>query len=65
MPIEEKDKEGWAALHWVAANGHNAVVRMQVVKGLDIAKKTDAGLAALYVAADNGQGYVVRLLLDK
>jgi ankyrin repeat protein len=35
MPIEEKDKGGMAALHWAAANGHNAAVRMLVVKGLD------------------------------
>jgi hypothetical protein len=56
-PSRRRIREGWAALHWAAANGHNGAVRMLVVKGLDIAKKTDAGLAALYMAADNRQGF--------
>jgi len=49
-PSRRRIREGWATLHWA--------VRMLVVKGLDIAGKTDAGLAA-----PTGRGFVVRLLL--
>lgn len=51
-------------LRWAAKNGHDAVVRLLLEKGVDIDARDEGGRTALPIAAENGHEEVVRLLID-
>jgi ankyrin repeat protein len=55
--------EGWSCLSVAAANGHNEVVSLLIIAGVDKEAKDDGGLTALMGAAQYGQGKCVELLL--
>jgi ankyrin repeat protein len=60
VDLESKDKDSWTPLSLAVGRGREAVVRLLLVKGIDVEAKTDSGRTALQVA---GQA-VVRLLIS-
>ena len=63
--VAAKDDNGWTALHFAAASGHEAVVRLLLAEGVDVATKDSLGQTALHFAAESGHEAVVQLLLGK
>src|SRR5271154_3144226 len=53
------------ALHYGAGKGHEAVARLLLEKGADVAAREEDGWPALHGAADKGHEAVARLLLEK
>lgn len=60
--IDEKDNDGWTALHWVANQGHTACARFLLDSGADIDAEDVGGWTALYLAALKGK---TRVMLEK
>jgi ankyrin repeat protein len=59
------DSIGMSALHWAAANGHEATVRLLLDCGAHIEAQNSRGWTALHWAAKCGREATVRLLLDR
>ena len=63
--INKTDRSGRTALKWAAENGHEAIVRLLLMKGADVNIKAKYGSSALFQAAQNGHEAIVQLLLIK
>jgi ankyrin repeat protein len=61
--LTELDATGWAALHYCAADGQEAVAQFLIDRGADIQGVTGTGRSPLVVAIDNGQHAMVKFLL--
>jgi len=59
------DSIGMSALHWAAANGHEATVRLLLDCGAHIGAQNSRGWTALHWAAKSGREATVRLLLER
>ena len=65
LQIDQKDKDGWTALHWASWSGLDRLSEMLIEKKADINNKEDNGFTPLMLAAMRGNIQVVALLLDK
>ncbi|RMZ87413.1 hypothetical protein DV736_g5365, partial [Chaetothyriales sp. CBS 134916] len=63
--IESISNDGQTPLLWVAANGHEAVVKLLLEKGAELETKDIWGRTPLSRGAANGHEAVVKLLLEK
>jgi ankyrin repeat protein len=64
--MESKDtRHGRMPLSWTAENGHEAVVKLLLEKGVDVECKSDNSRMPLCWATWNGHEAVVKLLLEK
>jgi ankyrin repeat protein len=62
--LETKDKwKGWTPLHWAAKSGHEAIVRLLLVKGADPEAKDYEGRTVLFQAAQLKNQKITQLLL--
>jgi ankyrin repeat protein len=62
----QKNSEGYNALHLAIRSGHDAVVKLLLEKGAELeSKDTNFGQTPLSLAAENGNDAVVKLLLEK
>lgn len=63
-----EDKDSMSALSWAATSGHEALVRLILLKGnpadINAQDNTKLGLTALHCAANGGHKAIVRLLLQ-
>ena len=55
---------GKNALHWVAFDGNEAMVRELIISGADVNDRVAKGGTPLHLAAYNGHARVVRLLIE-
>lgn len=62
--LEAQDEEGYTLLSRAAEQGHKAVVRSLISKGIGIDRANRAGDTALHLAAREGHGAIVGILLD-
>ena len=65
LSLNAKNGKGWTALHLAAFQGHEAVVRLLLQRGVNVRIKCTYGRNALHLAAANGHKTVMGLLLDK
>ncbi len=63
VDINDKDDEGYTALHKAVAKGHRSAVVTLLVRGADMAEKDAKGRTPLMAAAEAGQADIVALLL--
>jgi ankyrin repeat protein len=62
---DQKDKDGWSAVHLAAEQSHFEVVRMLLATGrVDVNAVSSYGTSSLHCAANGGNIDIVRLLLD-
>jgi ankyrin repeat protein len=61
--MEETDKQGWRALHWVAYSGHEAVATFLLEQGAQANSRDVRGNTPLMLACFEGHTGVVRMLL--
>ncbi|KAM6529650.1 hypothetical protein FALCPG4_007779 [Fusarium falciforme] len=64
-PSRAADKWGRTPLSWATTNGHEAIVRLLLDRGVHIEAADKEGRTPLSRAAENGDEAVVRLLLDR
>jgi len=62
--VNAADDRGMTALHWVAGDGREAVVRLLLQHGADVNAASTDGVTALHWVAGDGREAVVRLLLQ-
>lgn len=65
LKIDQKDKDGWTALHWASWSGLDRLSEMLIEKKADINNKEDNGFTPLMLAAMRGNIQVAALLLEK
>lgn len=65
LNIDQKDKDGWTALHWASWSGLDRLSDMLIEKKADINSKEGNGFTPLMLAAMRGNFQVVALLLEK
>ncbi|EMR01253.1 ankyrin repeat domain-containing protein [Cesiribacter andamanensis] len=62
---DQKDKQGFTALHYACREGAYAVVRYLLEQGADLRLTTDFGVSPLYLAAFNGHARIVYYLMHR
>lgn len=65
LKIDQKDKDGWTALHWASWSGLDRLSEMLIEKAADINNKEGNGFTPLMLAAMRGNIQVAALLLEK
>lgn len=65
VKIDQKDNDGWTALHWAAWSGLDRLSDMLIEKKANINSVEDNGFTPLMLAAMRGNYQVTALLLDK
>lgn len=65
LNIDQKDKDGWTALHWASWSGLDRLSDMLIEKKADINNKEGNGFTPLMLAAMRGNFQVTALLLEK
>lgn len=63
--LNSKDSAQRTPLSWAAENGHEAVVKLLLVRGADIEARDDYDRTPVSLAAWSGNEAVVKLLLAK
>ena len=63
--IDSRNSDGKTALHLVAHEGKEAIVRLLVDKGANVEARNKRGETALHIAAGKGNQVVLRLLVDR
>jgi serine/threonine-protein phosphatase 6 regulatory ankyrin repeat subunit B len=58
------DKNGWSALHYASAEGHDKVVKILLENGADVDIKNFKGQTPLHIAAQRGNVNIVKILLS-
>jgi ankyrin repeat protein len=61
----EKDKDGWAPLHYASKYGHVKVIEYLIKEGASIDVKDDMGYTPLVVAVAMGESDTAKYLIDK
>lgn len=62
--INQKDQDGWTALHWAAWSGFDALCEVLIKAGADINQAENNGYTPLMLAAMRGNAPTVELLLN-
>lgn len=65
VEIDQKDKDGWTALHWASWSGLDRLSDMLIEKKADINNREGNGFTPLMLAAMRGNFQVAALLLEK
>lgn len=65
LNIDQKDKDGWTALHWASWSGLDRLSDMLIEKRADINDREGNGFTPLMLAAMRGNFQVAALLLEK
>lgn len=65
VEIDQKDKDGWTALHWASWSGLDRLSDMLIEKHADINNREGNGFTPLMLAAMRGNFQVTALLLEK
>lgn len=65
VKIDQKDKDGWTALHWASWSGLDRLSDMLIEKKADINNRESNGFTPLMLAAMRGNFQVAALLLEK
>jgi ankyrin repeat protein len=61
--LEERDEDGWTALHYAAVRGHAEIAATLLRFGAHANTKDSDGLTPLMIACDDGEVGVLRVLL--
>lgn len=61
----DRDRDGWSAIHWAAEEGHEQIVDMLLERGADVNAASSYGTSPLHCAANGGNTDIVRLLLQR
>lgn len=65
LNVDQKDKDGWTALHWASWSGLDRLSDMLIEKKADINNREGNGFTPLMLAAMRGNFQVAALLLEK
>lgn len=65
VEIDQKDKDGWTALHWASWSGLDRLSDILIKKKADINNREGNGFTPLMLAAMRGNFQVAALLLEK
>ena len=61
--VNDREKEeGWTALHWAAARGHDQVVALLLSHGADYTLRTEDGMTPLMLAMKESHDKIVQAL---
>lgn len=59
----DRDRDGWSAIHWAAEEGHLEIVRLLLANGANVNAVSSYGTSPLHCAANGGHVSIVSLLL--
>ncbi|ETS76986.1 hypothetical protein PFICI_10860 [Pestalotiopsis fici W106-1] len=60
----DRDRDGWSAIHWAAEEGHLNIVGLLLNKGANVNAVSSYGTSPLHCAANGGHDSIVNLLLQ-